>query len=398
MLNYKEIIYVKYSELTLKGKNRNYFIQCLVSNIKHAFKGKKFTLKYFYDYLLIEDFEVNDKQFFSYLLSNIPGIHAFTYAKEISKDLDLLVSLVSADALEQSKNDTYKTFRLTCYRQDKTFISSNEVIALIAKNILQNTSLTVNLKKYDINWEINIKKDKIIVFNCYEKGMDGLPIGSNGRSLVLLSGGIDSPVASRLMMNRGIRVDFITFITPPHTTQQALEKVRTLVKKITLNGMLQNAKLFICNFTPVMHEITHIKKTSYRITLMRRQFFNIAKKVAINNKIKVIVTGESLGQVASQTIESMETISEVLDNFLILRPLICMNKEQIIQIAKNINTYETSILPYDDSCSLFAPKNPVTKPNIQIAKELENSCYMLKEIVKKTIDNTLESKEEIKYE
>ena len=398
MQDFKEIIYIKYSELTLKGKNRNYFIKCLVKNIKHAFKDKIFELKYFYDYLLIENFDINDKSFFNHLLKNIPGIHSFAYAKEIKKDLNLLVNLILNDAIDKANNNVCKTFRLTCSRQDKTFTSSNEIINLIAKNILQKTNLVVDLKKFDINWQINIKKDKIIFFDNYQSGIDGLPIGSNGTALVLLSGGIDSPVAARLIMNRGLNIHFITFITPPHTTEQALNKVKSLIKIITMNGRLIESKLFVCNFTPIMHEITHIKKESYRITLMRRQFFYIAKEIAIKNHIKVIATGESLGQVASQTIESMQTINEILNNFLIIRPLICMNKEQIIQIAKNINTYETSILPYDDSCSLFAPQNPVTKPNIEIARELENSCYMLKEIVKNTIKQTLENKEDIKYE
>lgn len=385
-----KIIYIKYSELTLKKKNRINFIKILFNNVKWALKDFQLKIEYFYDYMVITNFVEKDINEIFEILKYIPGINSFYIAYLINKNLDDLASFsLSIIKDEITKNNNIKTFRITSHRQDKTFINSMHIINLIASNILNNTSLLVNLKKPDLNLQIEIKENNIVVSINKNNGANGLPIGSSGRALILLSGGIDSPVAARLLMLRGLKVDFITFITPPHTSEKALDKVRQLSKLITLNQKLCKSKLFICNFSDVLHELTHIKKESYRITLMRRQFFKIAKIIAIQNNINVLATGESLGQVASQTLESMSTISEVLNNFLILRPLISYNKEQIISLAKNFNTYETSILPYDDSCSLFAPKNPVTKPNLNTALELEKNCFLLENIVENVIKNKI---------
>lgn len=390
-----KIIYIKYSELTLKKKNRMDFIRILLNNVKWALQNFNLKIQYFYDYMSIVDFNEQNIDEILAILKEIPGINSFYVAYLIDKNLDNLVELsLSIIQNEINKNNNLKSFRITSRRQDKNFTSSLEIINLVAGVILSKTSLNVDLYKADLNLQIEVKKDNIVVFVNGNNGSNGLPVGSSGRALVLLSGGIDSPVAARLLMLRGLKVDFITFITPPHTSEKALDKVRNLAKLITLNNKLCKSKLFICNFSDIQHELTHIKKESYRITLMRRQFFKIAKTIAMQNNTMVLATGESLGQVASQTIESMTTISQVLDNFLILRPLVSYDKEQIISLAKKFNTYETSILPYDDSCSLFAPKNPVTKPNIETALELENDCFLLDSIVENVIKNKV-TKEDI---
>lgn len=390
-----KIIYIKYSELTLKKKNRMDFIRILFNNMKWALQNFNLKIQYFYDYMSIVDFNEQNIDEILAILKEIPGINSFYVAYLIDKNLDNLVEFsLSIIQNEINKNNNLKSFRITSRRQDKNFTSSLEIINLVAGAILSKTSLNVDLYKADLNLQIEVKKDNIVVFVNGNNGSNGLPIGSSGRALVLLSGGIDSPVAARLLMLRGLKVDFITFITPPHTSEKALDKVRDLAKLITLNNKLCKSKLFICNFSDIQHELTHIKKESYRITLMRRQFFKIAKTIAMQNNTMVLATGESLGQVASQTIESMTTISQVLDNFLILRPLVSYDKEQIISLAKKFNTYETSILPYDDSCSLFAPKNPVTKPNIETALELENDCFLLDSIVENVIKNKV-TKEDI---
>ena len=390
-----KIIYIKYSELTLKKKNRMDFIRILFNNVKWALQNFNLKIQYFYDYMSIVDFDEQNIDEILAILKEIPGINSFYVAYLIDKNLDNLVEFsLSIIQNEINKNNNLKSFRITSRRQDKNFTSSLEIINLVAGKILSKTSLIVDLHKADLNLQIEVKKDNIVVFVNGNNGSNGLPVGSSGRALVLLSGGIDSPVAAKLLMLRGLKVDFITFITPPHTSEKALDKVRDLAKLITLNSKLCKSKLFICNFSDIQHELTHIKKESYRITLMRRQFFKIAKTIAIKNNTTVLATGESLGQVASQTIESMTTISQVLDNFLILRPLVSYDKEQIISLAKKFNTYETSILPYDDSCSLFAPKNPITKPNIETALELEKDCFLLDSIVENVIKNKV-TKEDI---
>lgn len=383
----KKIIYIKYSELTLKGKNRLFFIKQLYKNLKFAFNSISLKLDYYFDYMTIEDFNDTDLVEITNVLKNTPGIHSFCTAHVIEKDLTVLESVCFEIIQEKIKTSQLSTFRITCSRQDKSFNPSSEIINLLAAKILKNTNLKVDLKNFDINLQIEVKKDKIFIFTDYENACNGLPIGSSGTCLVLLSGGIDSPVAARLLMLRGLKVDFLTFITPPHTSDQALQKVRDLAKTITMNNKISQSNLYVCNFTPIQHEISHIKKESYRITLMRRQFFSIAKNLALKNNISCIATGESLGQVASQTIESMAVISEVLKDFLIIRPLIALDKQEIIQLANKFQTYEISILPYDDSCSLFAPKHPVTKPNLKEALRQEQSCYLLNGLTDQAINN-----------
>lgn len=384
----KPILYIKYGELTLKGKNRMQFVKCLHQNIKQILVDYSgLMINHYFDYLKIENVREEDIQPIVNLLVQVPGIHSISLAYEMSDD----ISLIKEHCLEiakslQAKHD-FKTFKIEARRQNKAyFLDSLQIKNIVAGNILEHTDYKVQLKHPDLTINIEIKNGNLaIVYGQQFKGMGGLPVGSNGKVLVLLSGGIDSPVAARLLMNRGLAVDFITFITPPNTSEKALQKVRDLAKNITLNNRLCRSKLFVCDFSSLQHELTHIYKESYRITLMRRYFFRIAKSIALTHKHQAIATGESIGQVASQTLESMQTITNVLDDFLILRPLLTFDKEEIIAKAKKFNTYDLSILPYNDSCSLFAPKNPVTHPNIETAEKLEASSDLIDTILENVI-------------
>lgn len=382
---YQKIIYIKYSELTLKKKNRMDFVRKLHNNIVFALKEFNVKVIYHYDYCEVTNFENNDLNEICKILKLIPGINSFSIAYIIEKDINKLIEFCLLLSQYNIENHNIKTFRITSRRQDKSFSSSSEIINGIATSLLKNTNLKVNLENYDWNLQIEVKNNCIIVYDLSTNASCGLPVGSSGRVLVLLSGGIDSPVASRLLMNRGLEEDFLTFITPPHTSDMALEKVKMLVKQITLNNKLCNSKLFVCNFTNLQNELTHIQKESYRITLMRRRFIKIAKEIAIQRNCSAIATGESLGQVASQTIESMQVINESAQNFLILRPLLAMDKNEIINYAKEYGTYEISILPYSDSCSLFAPKKPVTQPKLDVAMELESKILLLDELTNSAI-------------
>lgn len=188
-------------------------------------------------------------------------------------------------------------------------------------------------------------------------------------------------------MKRGFHVDFLTFISPPHTTKKSLTKTIDLIKKITLLKRIERPILYVCNFTPLQHEIAHISNHSYQITIMRRYFFRIGQYLAKLHGYSAIATGENLGQVASQTIESIITISQVIKDTIVLRPLLTYDKEEIISLAKKIGSFEISILPYPDACSSFVPTNPVTKPKIAIAEKLEKEMIMIKAIYEKTIKN-----------
>jgi thiamine biosynthesis protein ThiI len=252
-------------------------------------------------------------------------------------------------------------------------------------NHFKDYAVDVHKPKLVINVEI---KDLYAIF-YFEKinGLGGLPLGINGKVLMLISGGIDSPVAANLLLKKGLQVDFLTFISPPHTDERALNKVRELKKIITLNNDLYNAKLYIVNFTNLQHEITHIHDRSYQITILRRYFFRFAKRLAESNNYQAIATGEALGQVASQTIQSMQTIQNSIGDFLVLRPLLTMDKSEIIHLAKQLGTYDTSILPYADSCSLFVPANPVTKPTIHKAIHLESGLELADDIMEQIFKN-----------
>ncbi len=385
----KKIVYIKYGELTLKKKNRKNFISILFSNIKFALKEfENIKIIHYFDYMKIENID-NFEQDIIEILKFIPGIYYICIATQMNNDIDTLKTYCLKYA-QKLYTSNFNKFRLTCHRQNKQYyLTSNEIINIIAGEILNNTNYSVSLKQYDLDIKIEIKNDFAIVYDKRIKGLGGLPIGSNGRILMLLSGGIDSPVASKLLMNRGLKVDFLTFITPPHTSEKSLQKVKDLVNVITLNNKLYKSKLYVCNFSMLMHELTHIKNESYRITLMRRYFLRIANELKNKYNYDAIGTGDSIGQVASQTLESMDVISNSISNCLILRPLLTFDKELIINYAKFYNTYNLSILPYSDSCSLFAPKNPTTKPKNSIAIELEKKLDLINDIMINTIKNKI---------
>jgi thiamine biosynthesis protein ThiI len=266
-----------------------------------------------------------------------------------------------------------------------------QVSKQIGANILKAfNSAKVDVKAPITKINIEIKQKNAIVYHTKIKGMGGFPFGINGRCLMMISGGIDSPVASYLLLKKGLHVDFLTFISPPHTHPNVLKKVKKLVDVLSLNKTLYQPKLYVVNFTHLQHEISHIKNKSYQITIMRRYFFRIAKELSKKYHYDVLGTGESIGQVASQTLESMNTISSVLSDTLLLRPLISLDKSEIIDLAKQIGTYDVSILPYEDTCSLFVPNNPVTKPKIEVAINLEKDLELIEDIYKSTIEKNIE--------
>lgn len=380
-----KILYIKYGELNLKGKNKITFVNQLHNNIKNSLIDYNVSINKEFDSTSIT---FNDDNYHAIIeiLKFVPGIQYIILAHTIERDLDLLEQKLVEYI------DPNKTFKISCRRKDKTYpLNSREITIRVAGFLLTKYTGTLKVDVHcpDQDITLEIKQNTITYYMNKIHGIGGFPVGINGKVLVLLSGGIDSPVASCLVQKKGIIPHYITFITPPHTSEEALNKVRDLIKIITLDGKISRPHLFAVNFTPILHEITHIKNESYKITIMRRIFFRIADEFAKHMGYFGIVTGESIGQVASQTMESMGVISSSIQNQLILRPLLCMDKSQIIKLAKKYKTYETSILPYDDSCSLFAPKKPTTKPKLEKAEKLEKDLYMLEPIIKNTIENLI---------
>jgi thiamine biosynthesis protein ThiI len=296
----------------------------------------------------------------------------------------------SKDIIKTIKNTNTQltTFKVIGKRLDKSYELNSMELSKELGGILLDAfpALKVDVHKPQLNIYVEIRKDDSIFYFSKIKGCGGFPLGINGRILMLISGGIDSPVASYLMMKKGFHVDFLTFVSPPHTDERALDKVRTLKKILTLDGTLERAKLYVVNFTKLQHEISHISNHSYQITIMRRYFFRIAKFLSEKYGYDAIATGEASGQVASQTIHSMKTISAAIPDVLVMRHLLTYDKSEIIELAKQIGTYETSILPFADSCSLFVPTNPATRPTVHTALYLEESLDLINDIYDTTVN------------
>ena len=349
-------IVVRYGELSTKGKNRKEFTRQLTNNIRKRLKDHSdLTFNTLHDGLFIklngEDYGIIREE-----LKDIFGYSYFSGAIRVDKDIEEVKKVT----LKLAENHDVKTFKIATKRHDKSFsMRSDEINRAIAGNILHNTDLLVDVHEPDLMIYISVDKDFIYVMDEKVKGRGGYPTGINGTAMVMMSGGIDSPVAGYLTMKRGLKIECIHFASQPYTSRQALEKVLTLAKKLSV--CQEEITVHVIPFTDLQLAIYRHVDEPYCITIMRRMMYRIADQICRKRNIRVITNGESIGQVASQTPESITVIGKVADT-LILRPLCMMDKLEIIDIAKKIDTYETSILPYEDCCTIFDPKNPVTKP------------------------------------
>ena len=377
-VNYDHIV-IRYGELSTKGKNRKEFTRALTTNIRRRladFAG--LTYNTLHDGLFIklngEDYEQIKK-----CLKDIFGYAYFSGAIRVERDIDQVKKVT----LDLANKSDYKTFKIVTKRHDKSFpMRSDEINRALAGNILHNTSILVDVHNPKLTIYVSVDKDFIYVMDEKVRGVGGYPTGINGKAMVMMSGGIDSPVASYLTMKRGLRIECIHFASQPYTSKQALDKVLTLARKISV--CQEDINVHIIPFTDLQLAIYKYVDEPYCITIMRRMMYRIADEICKKRKIKVISNGESIGQVASQTPESISVIGKVSDT-LILRPLCMMDKLEIIDIAKRIDTYDTSILPYEDCCTIFDPKNPVTKPKLDKCEYYE-SKFDWQSLVEKCID------------
>lgn len=370
------IIIIRYGELTTKSKNRIDFIKQLKINIKYALNDyQDINIIHFHDRMELTNLSNDIIDNVINILTKVFGISSLSPAFRISKNTDILSEKVISLIVSQNLTK-FKTFKLFVSRNDKSFpLTSEQIINIIATEILKKTDLKVDVINPDLKINIKVNKNDIYLFANKIVCAGGFPVGSSGKVLLLLSGGIDSPVAAYKLMKRGLQVQYLHFAIPPFTLPAALKKVETLVQILApYNAGSKN--LYICNFTNLQNELSHINKESYRITLMRRMFVRIANLFAEKYKMQALATGEAIGQVASQTLASINAINTVAA-LPILRSLITEDKVDIINVAKKIGTYETSILPFADCCSLFVPKNPVTQPKIKTCEFLENELQQL---------------------
>lgn len=361
-----KIILIKYGELTTKSGNRNLFINTLYNNIKKALENYNVKIVKNRVRMFIET-EDNIDEIVD-ILKNIFGIHSIVVATRVNTN----ISEIELNALNIAKSIKFKTFKVETKKADKNFPIksmdfSRQIGALILKNI-PNIKVDVHNPEYLL--EIEIREDYTYIYHKEIQGSGGYPVGVAGKGLLMLSGGIDSPVAGYLAMKRGIKIECVYFESPPHTSIMAKNKVKRLVEELTKYE--PSITLHVVKFTDIQEAIYKNIDPTYMITIMRRMMYRISTKIMEKEGCLCLINGESVGQVASQTLTSMNVINSVT-NIPVIRPVACLDKLEIIDISKKIGTYETSILPYEDCCTIFLPKHPVINPSISKSIEYENS-------------------------
>lgn len=387
----KKLLLIKYGELTTKKGNRKIFIKLLVNNINSILKEIDYTMRYDRVRMYIES---NDIEIIANKLRTVFGIHSIVECYQVNNNMED----ISTSLIEFLQNISFKTFKVETKRADKNFpIPSMECSRRLGGVILRNFDCTVDVHNPDLVVKVEIRVEGAFIYLREYPGLGGYPVGIQGKGLLMLSGGIDSPVAGYLSLKRGVDLECLYFESPPHTSLEAKNKVIKLASII--NKYSGNIKVHVVPFTKLQEEIYKQVPDNYVITIMRRMMYRIATKLVQKRKLKVIINGESIGQVASQTLTSMQVINSVT-NLPVIRPVACMDKLEIIKIAKEIDTYETSILPYEDCCTIFLPKHPIINPDEEKCLEYE-SRFNYEELVDEcvnnieTFNNLIEEKDEL---
>jgi len=374
---------VRYGELTLKGTNRKMFINQLKDNVKRALiplsgyhvKGKR-------DRMYIELSPEADINEIIQRLSKVYGIKSISPVIKIDKNEEK----INQSAIQLSQNfEKGSTFKVDVKRVAKSFrLDTYELQRQVGGAILkENNNITVNVKNPDYEIKIEVRMDAIYIYEKVIAGAGGLPVGTGGKTLLMLSGGIDSPVAGIEVMKRGVTVEAIHFHSPPFTSEKAKDKVIELTR--ILAERVGPIKLHLVPFTEIQKQINKVVHSRYTMTSTRRMMMRISDKVVHQINANAIVNGENLGQVASQTLKSMYAINHVTAT-PVLRPLLTLDKEDIIKKAKELGTFETSIQPYEDCCTIFTPKNPVTEPDFDKVVKYE-SVFNFDEMIENAVEN-----------
>lgn len=360
-------ILIRIGEIFLKGNNKRIFIAMLKRNIIDSLNGINYALINAQNRMYIVNYAPNDEEEIISRLSKVFGIFSLSPAIKIKTDIDSIANKCAELFPKEGK------FRVTVNRADKTLSkNSMEIARYIGKILLVNSSkLSVDLFNYDFEVNVDIREDKYsYIFYKKIPCVGGMPIGCGGKGLLLLSGGIDSPVAGYMLAKRGVRIFAVHYHSFPYTSEQAKQKVLDLARKMSV--YCGTIEVYVVPFTEIQYAIKENCPIEYMITLMRRYMMRIAEQLALQLDCGALITGESLGQVASQTMESIMVTNSVVD-LPVYRPLIGMDKSEIIEISKKIDTFDISILPYEDCCTVFLPKNPVIKPKNKYALDYEKN-------------------------
>ncbi len=380
------LILVRYGEMTLKKKNYRQFLQMINDNIKRKLrefhKIKYFNTDYrFYIYLNGEDYQkVIEK------LNTVSGLSSYSLCSETSNNYDDIAKL-GIKLISEYKKTERASFKVETNRADKSYpATSIEISQEVARRILPNVSgLYVDVHNPDITLNIDLRSEGTYLYVETVKGLGGYPSGMAGSGILMMSGGIDSPVSGFLALKKGVNLKALHFASPPYTSDLALQKVVDLTEVLTNYASSGVIELLVVPFTKIQDSIHNNASNIYMVTLMRRAMYKIASLICKRDGIDVIINGESIGQVASQTLESMKVVNEVT-NIPIIRPLATFDKEEIVDIARRIKTFDISIRPYEDCCTVFVPEHPIIKPNLELVLKEEAKCN-LDDLIKEALDN-----------
>lgn len=377
----EKLIMIKYGELTTKKENINLFITTLKQNIKQKLNDLKVEIEFDKGRMFIRKVDFNYEDVV-HKLKEVFGIHEIVIGYEL-KTLEL--SKIQEELLNLLKTKEFQTFKVETKRSNKNIaktsvIISKEIGAFLLKN---KNNIKVDIHNPELTIFLELRNTESYLYFETIQGLGGYPVSTLGKGMLMLSGGIDSPVAGYMAIKRGVKLEALYFESPPHTSIEAKNKVMELAKVLAKYN--QEIKLHVINFTEIQEAIYKTIPHEYLITIMRRMMYRIAKILANKHNCKILVNGESIGQVASQTLTSMKAINEVV-NIPVIRPLACFDKLEIIGIAKKIKSYEISILPFEDCCTIFVPKHPVINPDRNLCKEYEE-LIPYKDLIYKAIKN-----------
>lgn len=381
----KTRILIRYGELSTKGRNKKMFTQKLASNIKKAlvdFPQVKVIPDY--DFMYLDLHEAPEEAVIE-KVKPIFGIQSISPVYIVEKDMEVAKKVV-LDLLSQEDLEG-KTFKIMTRRSDHSFeMDTNQINLFLGDAVLEAfPDIKVQLKQPDITVRIDVRREHLMVSLKTIQGAGGLPVGTSGRAMLMLSGGIDSPVAGYLAMKRGMEIQCVHFASPPYTSPQALEKTKLLAAKIARFG--GSIQFLTVPFSRIQEEIKKSVPEAYLMTIMRRLMLRITDQLRENARALAIANGESVGQVASQTLDSMVAINDVT-NTPIIRPVATMDKLDIIKVAEEIDTFELSIQPFEDCCTVFAPPSPKTKPKLEKARQYE-ARLDVEGLIKEAVEGTV---------
>ncbi len=375
----RNIILIRYSEIHLKGGNRGFFEKALLKNLRNAVKEFGAKVNKTGSRYVVSEYKPENEEQLCTNIKRVFGVHSYSRAVEFNNNLN--------DIEEYFKDYKIytKSFRVTTKRADKSFpLNSQELAIKIGGMIFKNNTAEVNLHNPETEIIIDIRENgKTYISDNKTKAYGGMPVGVSGKGMLMLSGGIDSPVAGFKMASRGMKIDAVHFHSFPYTSEKAKNKVLDLAR--LMSEYTGRMNVYVVPFTKIQEHIHKYCRPEFMVTIMRRFMMRITEKLALENGGQAIITGESLAQVASQTIEGITSTNSSISTVPVLRPLIASNKEEIMDIARDINTYNTSILPYEDCCTVFLPKNPIIRPKLDKVKA-EEAKLNIEELIENAIN------------